>query len=339
MAYKTRLRAIPSSRVTAVARAASVLTVLLGLWLIALVPVYSMFERTDAAEKVTDGFRDVVSPSGLDLLERDYGAIRALGVQYIQQGRPLIARQLGMTVPQYDALSARNFPAITRAVRELPPAVALVDPVVPRLRAIETDYHTIDGILGLGLPATVLPWLLIGVGGVAVAIGVLGLRSPGRGAVGAALVLTTAIVGVAFAFALPAKFQAAHRTVVVGRVALSQKAADTAARTVANVDAMVGEVNGKLIPFLAGRLHRTPAQVRASLGAALPEVGRGLREWPAVEPRAAALAKAQGELVDDFAKGDGAPFRTLPWLVIGPSLLVLLMAEIALLAPGARVRA
>ena len=43
------------------ARAASALTVLLGLWLIALGLVYSMFGRADVAEKVTDEFRQTVS--------------------------------------------------------------------------------------------------------------------------------------------------------------------------------------------------------------------------------------------------------------------------------------
>jgi hypothetical protein len=123
------------------------------------------------------------------------------------------------------------------------------------------------------------------------------------------------------------------------RVALSPKAAETATQTVAVVDATVKEVEGKMVPALAARLGTTPAAVNAEIAKQFPDVATGLAQWPRIRPGAADLAARQRATVTAFAAGDGAPFRTLPWLVIGPALVVALMCGTALVRrPQERAR-
>ena len=101
------------------------------------------------------------------------------------------------------------------------------------------------------------------------------------------------------------------------------------------LNAVVPEVKDKLVPALAVRLNQSPAQVQALIAQRYPAVATGLAEWPSIAPSAAVLAAHQRANVKSFAEGDGAPFRTLPWLVIGPALLVALLCGIALVRrPG-----
>jgi hypothetical protein len=303
------------------------------------VPAYALFPRTRAAEKVTDTFRTTLSHEGLGALQHNYAVLRGLGAQFIDRARPELAARLGLSTAEFDRLAAQRFPTVAQAVRDVPPAVALVDPVIPRLKAAEHDFSEIDAIPGLGLPVTVLPWLLLGLGATFVGAGAVALRSGSAGAIAVTLGLGAAVVVGAFAFHLPAKFRATDRILPVARVSLSQKAADTATHTVNLVDRLVPEVEQKLVPALAEGLHTTPAAVGQLVAQRYPAVARGLKEWPSISPSAAQLAAAQRATVDDLRRGDGAPFETLPWLAIGPAALAALAAGTALLArPRVRSR-
>lgn len=325
---------------SAVRRAAAIPTIAFGIWLLVFPFAFSIFDRTQSAERVTDRFRPVLSEQGVTALKGNYGTIRGLGVQFIGETRPDLAKKLGMTQPQFDAYLAKNFPASARGVRELPAAVGLVDPVIPQLDRVSAsgDFDSVDGLPGLGLPIDSLPWILLGLGVLVTGVGVVALRTGGRVATLAGAGVCAAIVVGAFAFSLPSKFRATDRIDPVGRVALSQRAADTATSTVATVDAMVPEVQTRMIPLLATRLGTTPNELSTQLAADYPAVGKGLATWPQIKPGAADLASRQRASVGDFAAGDGAPFRTLPWLIIVPSLLCALLGGAAVLKRPARLR-
>jgi hypothetical protein len=313
-------------------RIAALGMVALGVWLILLIPIFSLFSRTSDADYVTGKFRPIFTPAYIAQLKRDYSDIRGLGLQFIGQTRPYLAEQLGVSQDQFDATVRRQFPAVAAGVAELPGAVKLVDPVIPRLEHIQRsgDFHRADSIPGLGLPTRSVPWILIALGGAAIAVGAFAFLGPGRLALTGCLALSTAVLVAAFALNLPAKFRSTDRIVSVGRVALSQRAADTATNTVKVVNAMVPEVEKKVIPALASQLHVTPSALTQQLGARFPQVARGLRRWPQIQPGAADLAARQEASVRRFAEGDGIPFRTLPWLLIAPAAVAALLAAVTL---------
>jgi hypothetical protein len=318
-------------------RAVAALALAFGLWLLTFPVTLSLFARTDAAEKVTNEFRPVLSRAGVTQLDRNYATIRGLGTQFIGGLRPALARELGMSPAAFDRYVARHFPATARGVRELPGAVALVDPVIPQLNRISAsgDFARVDALPGLGLPVNSLPWIVLGLGVLVSGVAVVALASGSRATLAAVLVVCAAIVAGAFAFSLPAKFGATSRVVAIGRVALSQRAADTATSTVATVDAMVREVRTRLVPALAARLGVAPSAVVARIATAYPAVARGLARWPSIRPGAADLAARQRATVAAFRTGDGLPFRTLPWLIIALAALLALLA-LAVLVVGQR---
>jgi len=134
------------------------------------------------------------------------------------------------------------------------------------------------------------------------------------------------MVAVPLALNLPGKFDAGSRVIPVGRIALSQHAATAAETTTRIVDRLVSQVDRSMIPALAARLHETPAAFSHSLALNFPAVASGLAHWPQIRSGGYALAAAQQDSVQPFRDLDGLPFKALPWFVIGPGLLLALLA-------------
>ena len=311
------------------ARIAHIAALVVGAALIVMTLALGLFGRAASGEKITDTFRATVSDRGFAQLTGNYAEIRGLGTQFVGEALPVLG------IPP--AKLRRDFPATARAVREVPGAIALVDPVIPRLAGVREDFRKVDRIPGLGMPITVLPWLLLGVGIALAGVGAAGLA--GRGwALAAIAGLGLAMVAVPLALGLPGKLGAGPHVVDVGKASLSQRAADTATRTVQDLDAMVPEVQYSLIPYLAARDGVTPLRETRTLAARFPAVVRGLRDWPAIREGAAALAASQEATVGDLDRLDGTPFRALTWLVVVPGALLALLAGLAL-APRRRRRA
>lgn len=130
-----------------------------------------------------------------------------------------------------------SFPATAKALTAVPPAIALVDPVIPRLKASHGDFQQVDRIPGLGLPIQAVPWMLVIVAVLLIGAGTVGLAAGGQLSIVAIAVVGAAMIVVPFALSLTKKAAAADRIVKVGDVSLSRKAADTATATVAVLNA------------------------------------------------------------------------------------------------------
>jgi hypothetical protein len=248
-----------------------------------------------------------------------------------------------MSTPQFKSFAAARFPAVGRAYNEVPAALALVGPVNPRLVASSADFKRVDDIPGLALGIPAVPWMLVIVAAVLIVLGVAGLAFAGSVLPTVGIARTAvAVIAVPFALSLPEKASAAARIVKVSDVALSRKAATTATGTVALLNALVPEVETKLVPTLATLLHTSPANLAATIARRYPAIDTGLRQWPTIAPSAEKLSANQRASVDEAGAMDGLPFRALPWFVIGPGILLGPLAGTALLgrpprpAPGAR---
>jgi hypothetical protein len=102
-----------------VPRAAAALALVFGIWLLVFRFAFSLFDRTDAAKKVTDEFGVVLSPPGVAQLGRNDATIRGLGTQFIGRLCPALARKPGMSHAEFDRYLAPRFPATAKGMREL----------------------------------------------------------------------------------------------------------------------------------------------------------------------------------------------------------------------------
>lgn len=315
-------------------RILAAVAILVGIGLVVVTLSYSFFARASGGQHITDRFRTTMSTAGLHQLVTNFGVIKGLGDQFIDQATPAFAHQLSMSTPAFKRFAAANFPAVGRAYAEVPPAIALVGPVNPRLFASHDDFQRVDDIPGLGLGIPAVPWMMVIVAALLVPGGLAALALPrSRLPIAAITIVGVAMIVVPFALSLPTKAAAAARIVKVSDVALSRTAATTATETVALLNALVPEVQTKVVPALAQRLHTTPAKLGAAIARDYPDVARGLREWPSIAPSAEVLSANQRASVAEAAAMDGLPFRALPWFVIGPGIVLTAVGAVALRRP------
>jgi hypothetical protein len=299
----------------------------------------SLFSRAYAGEQIADGFAQVMSPQGV--VQQQQGLDMVAGMLGgLTDARPVFARELGVSPAAYDRYIAANFPAVTTALTVIPPAATtIVAPVVTAAKKIQPKWEQALHIPGLGLPIAGAPWLMV-LGGVALAIvGIFGLVRPARAPTVAILGLGVAMIAVPLALSLPAKASATRDVLKVGRIAVSQKAATAAHKAALIVDDMVGEINRDMIPDLARRLHVSPAALDQRIDRDYPGLGTGLREYPGIAATAYQLTATQQASVAPFKKVDGIGYSGLPWLAIGPGILLLVLAGGTLLATRSQPRA
>jgi hypothetical protein len=181
-----------------------------------------------------------------------------------------------------------RFPAVRKGVEAIPPALAFVGPVIPKIEAIGSDFRSVDDIPGLGLPLASVSWLVLLLGSAVVVVGIGAVARPGGLTAAAVATIGLLMVVVPVALNLPGKFAAGQRTVVVGRIALSQHAANAAEATTLVIDNLVREVKGSMIPALSSRLGESPAAFSKERPAAIPRSHSasptGMRSARAVMP-------------------------------------------------------
>jgi hypothetical protein len=320
-------------------RVVAIVSIACGLGLIAVPFATSLFDRTRGAERTFDAMRETVSEPGIAVARRNFGVVRAGGTEFLDKAVPRLAARLDMTPDEFQALLASDFPRVARGAQSIPGYLQFVGPTIDALDANRAEFDNADSLPGAGLPITSAPWLILLLGGGFVAAGAVALRGGTLLPVGA---LAVAAVAVPLALGIPGKAQDARTVGDIARGGLSAQGAATAGEIVDVLDGMVEETRGALVPELARRLGVSSSAVDDKLARDFPATHRLLDRWDAIAagPTGAELAAKQQAAVDDFAAADETPVLELPWLVIGPGglLLVLSAGALALSRGGARTR-
>jgi hypothetical protein len=290
-------------------RGLALLAIAFGIGIAVLPFAMSLWSDAPAGQRIVNRFDSTLSNGGLRALNANFATVGAMSTQIFDQMVP----QLGIDTAAH--------PAIAHAQREIPAAVALVAPVNKQLVAVHGDFESVKSLPGIfGLPLRSIPWLLLGLGVALVGVGAFALIRPSVRASAAIGGVGLAMVVASVALSLPQKADAAVHVNRVGRVALSTVATEAASDTTRTIDALVNDVNGSF-----------GAQARS-----YPAVERGLERWPSIRPGAYALAAAQLASLRDRGKLDNIPFRALPWLIIGPGILLAALGTVVVLQEAPR---
>lgn len=313
-------------------RVVAVAAIVAGLGLIAVPFATSLFDRTRGAERTFDAMRGTVSESGIAVARRDFGVVTAAGDELLNVVVPALARRLDMTPQEFQALLASDFPKIARAAEKIPGYIAFVGPTIDALDANREEFERAQSLPGASLPITASPWLLILLGGGLVAAGAFAWRR----SILPVAVLAAAAVAAPLTLGTPGKAEDARAVGDIARGGLSQQGADTALEIVQVLDGLVEETRGSLVPALAGRLGVSPSAVDAKIARDFPATRRLLDRWAGISagPAGFELAAKQQAAVDDFAAADETPVLELPWLVIVPGGLLLVLCAAALWTPA-----
>lgn len=313
-------------------RIVAVVAIVIGIGMLAVPFTTKLWDRTDGAEVTFDAMRGFVSEDGIALARQNFGTVKAGGTQFLQEVRPALAKQLGLSPAQFDRLVAQRYPDIARGAQSIPEYLQFVGPNIDALDAKRPEFEDADSLPLLGLPVSASPWLFVALGVLLVGSGAFALRTRSRVGVAAILAIGLAAVAMPLAFGIPDKARDARDVGDIARGGLSQPGADKAREIVVVLDAMVAQVKGELVPDLARRLDVPPAQVQAQLARDFPDTARFLARWESISagPTGASLAATQNAVVDDFAAANETPVLELPWLVIAPGALIAILAGLAL---------
>jgi hypothetical protein len=290
----------------------------------------SLAGNANGGQRILDRFRYTLSTGGLAALKSSYTTVVNMGDEFFGRTLPYVRAQLHESPATFQADLARRYPAIATAEKEIPPVLAIVNPRVPGLLVLHDDFAKVDSLPFLGLPVSSVPWILLGVGIAIAALGVAVLVRPSRAGAALVSVIGLGLIVVPLALSVPSKADAAVRLQQAGRFVFSPMIAPAALATTQKVDRLVGEVSTSFVPQTAARLHETPAQLSAQLAHRFPAVARGLAAWPSIRSGALQRASDQVASVRDFANVEGIDVRAVPWAVIGPGILMLLVGAIAL---------
>jgi hypothetical protein len=154
-----------------------------------------------------------------------------------------------------------------------------------------------------------------------------------------ALAIGVVMVVVPLAFNLPGKTAAADKVTGAFRSTFTAESIAQAQADIKVVDATAAELQTKLVPGLARSLNESDAQFVTFMKANFPDIAAGVALLPKSVPYFDSLVARLAEHRTDFEQADAIPtsylpVKVVPWLMIVPGLLVLVISGLALIKGG-----
>lgn len=321
----------------------AILTVAIGVGLIAIPIVYSMFSRTEDAERILDRFTFLTLGDNPARYLDEAETTRAGSAELISEAIPGLATDAGLTETDLERLTQTLFPALLTAQEEIPLANDFSIRYSEQLDAVDEKFQSVYDIPVGNLPLPATPWLFLLAGLAVVAAGSVALRAPptgraGRASITAILVLGISIVIGPLAFSAIAKSSDGEDVKDFASRGLTAMAATAAQEASAALDRLVEETDEVILPELARRQGIPAAEAEAQLASEHPAAARFLSEWNEIGPRLIRLADAVTASVAEFEAAGKLPISLPVWLLLGAGSILSLAAGIALARtdPGSR---
>lgn len=280
----------PSKR-NFVSLVAATLIMLLGAGLVVVTFASHLFAVGSAFEHLMTDFRPHLTQASIDTARSDIAGLSAVQTEFSTKLAPALMQQMQLTPDQFNGFVTQNFPAVAKGMAALPVAVPTFTGLINTLDQQRPLFASADAIPTKSLPATTVPWGMLGAGILLILIGLVTLRWRKVGSV-AALVVGLALVVVPIVLSLPGKTADADQLNANLKPVYTQTLVQNAAGTLAVVGAMGVEMQTKLVPALAAQLKMSPTQLQAYLGSNFPATAQALQAMPASLGRFDGLVKA-----------------------------------------------
>lgn len=309
--------AIPLSRSGPLSKVVAILVILMGAGLIAITLISNLFAVGPAFENLIVDFRPALTQSSIDTARTDIAGLSAVQTEFSTKLAPALSQQLKMTPTQFNGFVSQNFPAVAAGMNALPSVVPTFNGLIDTLDKQRPLFASADAIPTTSLPATTVPWALLGAGILVFLIGLLMLRSPKAGGA-AAIVVGLLLLLMPVALSLPAKAADADQLNANLKPVYTQALVTNATGALATVGAMGNEMQTKMLPALATQLKMTPEQLQTFLGTNFPATAQALQTMPASMERFNGLVKV-------FDK-NLANYNTLKPVGLAKLILILMVA-------------
>jgi len=271
-------------------KVAAVLVMLVGAGLVATTLISNLFAVGPAFENLITDFRPALTQQSIDTAHADIAGLAAVQTEFSTKLVPALSQQLKMTPDQFNGFVSQNFPKVAAGMGALPTAIPTFDGLINTLDKQRPLFASADAIPTKSLPATTVPWALLGAGVLVFLIGLAALRSPKAGGA-AALVVGLVLLVVPMVLSLPGKAADADQLNANLKPIYTQALVDNAKGGLGTIGAMGTEMQTTMLPALATQLKMTPEQLQTFLGTNFPATAKALQTMPASMERFNGLVK------------------------------------------------
>jgi hypothetical protein len=297
----------------------------------------SLFGRSHSAERLADGVRPAMTKEALAADRSGYDAFRGAVADFNGPARATIARALGESPRGLDSFIRTRFPDVASGSRLLPAGfIPHAGVILNTLERNRGRFKTADSFPVGGISPRAAPGIFIALGAVLVIAGLVALRGGGRGPVAALFVLALVTLVVAFALSLPHKASTTDRLLDRLSPVFSEQTARRVPGESMTVQGFVRQLEHRFLPAVERRLGKTPRELDDLLAGSSPRLVQALPRLDGIAANFAALGTA---LVNDrrfYVEAAKIPSRTLVWLLIGTSFVLLATSGPALVAQRSR---
>lgn len=298
---------------------AGTLIVAIGLSFVIATLTARLFTVAPAFERMTAGFRPQMNAQTIQALERDLAGLTAVQKEFVQKAVPSIAAALKLTPAQLTGMLGKQFPAVTAGMAAVPQIGTQFGSVLTTLQNEVERFAKADAIPTSSLPATTVPWMLLGAGILTIGAGIFVLRSGRLGPI-LAVVLGALLFIAPLAMSLPSKANAADTMNNHLKPVYTASLVTGAQQSLGTMQSMGTEMQTKMLPALSGMLGLSPAQLQAYLQKNFPVLSQGLAGMPAALSRFGSLVATFGKSLPDYNAAKDTTLTWLVWLMIGGGL-------------------
>lgn len=306
-------------------RGVALAAVVLGVALIVAPIATSLFSRSRSAEDLANGVRSAMTKQALAADRRGFVAVAGAVTELGGAGGARLARDLGQTPRQFSSYLGKSFPDVAAGARELPRGyIPHADAVLTTLERNRSRYETADSFPVKDVSARAAPWIFVALGAGLIVVGVLMLRTSGRAAPVALLLLGLVPLVVALAASLPHKASASSELVHALRPAFSRESTSRVPVEIATAQRFDAQLESGLVPALEKK--------HVAMSRDAPAVARALPQLKPILTNFAALGTALRNDRHFFVETAKIPIRTLVWVMFAICGVILLGALLAIAA-------
>ena len=314
---------------------AALVAIVAGLVLVVVSLAYSMFDRTEKAERILDRFEFLTLGDNPERYLAEAEVTRGGSSELVETAIPALAAEAGIAEPEL----GERYPAFAAAQAEVTEAREFSVRYSEQLDAVDEKFQAVYDIPVPWLPLTAAAWMFLLGGLASVIAGVVALRTVDRAPIVAILALGAAIALGPVALGGVGKAGDGEDVKDFAERGLTARAADAAQAASATLDDLVVETEERTLPDIAATGGVSEQALDRELDQGFPEAARFLDEWGVVGPRLARLADAVSASVDEFESAKKLPIAFPVWLLIGVGVAMVIAAGLVLFAENPRKRA
>ena len=307
-------------------RGVAVAAIVLGLALVVAPIATSLFGRSKSAQDLADGVRPAMTKEALAADRHGFELVDAAVTEFNGAARTRFAQALGDTPQQFSAHLGQSFPDVASGARELPRGyIPHADAVLTALERNRSRYETADSFPVKDVSAKVAPWIFIALGAGLIVLGLAMLRTHGRTAPVALLLLGLVPLVFALVASLPHKASASSELVHALRPAFSRESTGRVPGEIATAQRFDVQLESGLVPALERR--------HVVMSRDAPAIARALPQFKPILTNFAALGTALRNDRQFFVDTSKIPIRTLVWMMFAICGVIILGA-VLVLVPG-----